>query len=178
MTAERWAEVERERAAERARWRGPQPSTPMPMMARAPAAAGAAPQAMGLAAGGRMKQEIYKDRWGLSAWDQTRSSRCFVHLLAAEDWAALTGQAPPTRPPTAKDYSAAGLPWFDYYAPGQTAVEGSGVLAGLKSWAQVWKTKSQGGAKPAPDNSAPDVVKVVNLGPAKAPRTSNVVREF
>jgi len=35
---------------------------------------------MGLAPGGRMKQEIYEDPHGLDAWDQRHSSRCFVTI--------------------------------------------------------------------------------------------------
>src|SRR4051794_11980884 len=35
---------------------------------------------MGLAPGGRMKQEIYTDPFGLDDWDQTQRSRCFVHI--------------------------------------------------------------------------------------------------
>ncbi|MDA1261115.1 MAG: hypothetical protein O3A20_10915, partial [Planctomycetota bacterium] len=34
---------------------------------------------MGLAPGGRMRQEIYEDPFGLHAWEK-QSSRCFVHL--------------------------------------------------------------------------------------------------
>src|SRR5438093_4839207 len=43
----------------------------------------AAEPAMGLAAGGRMTQQIYADPHGLDAWDQSVSSRCFVTLVDA-----------------------------------------------------------------------------------------------
>ena len=33
---------------------------------------------MGLATDGKMKQGIYEDPYGLDAWDQFRSHRCFV----------------------------------------------------------------------------------------------------
>ena len=74
--------------------------------------------AMGLAPGGRMKQEVYDDPYGLDAWDQRRGSRCFVSLLNTTQWMAITGERPPTEPPTAQDYTACGLPWFDYYGGG------------------------------------------------------------
>jgi len=35
---------------------------------------------MGLAPGGRMKQEVYQDPHGLDAWDQRHASRCFVTI--------------------------------------------------------------------------------------------------
>jgi hypothetical protein len=71
---------------------------------------------MALAAGGRMTQEIHADPHGIDAWDQSVSSRCFVTLVNAVQWHEITGGTPPTRPPTAGDYSDAGLPWRDAYA--------------------------------------------------------------
>lgn len=88
---------------------------------------------MGLAPGGRMAQEIYEDLYNFSAWDLDHCSRCFVHITNSITWRAITGEAPPTIPPTARQYSKAGLPWFDYYAPGNEAIGGSKILQKLKS---------------------------------------------
>ena len=60
---------------------------------------------MGLAPGGRMKQEICDDPYGLDAWDQRHGSRCFVSLLNSAQWMAVTGERPPIEPP-----DGAGLP--------------------------------------------------------------------
>ena len=65
---------------------------------------------MGLAPGGRMKQDIYDDPYGLDAWDQQHVSRCFVTLVNSAQWMAITGERPPTEPPTARQYTKAGLP--------------------------------------------------------------------
>src|SRR6185436_12896414 len=70
---------------------------------------------MGLAPGGRMRQEIYEDPFSIHDWDTENGSRCFIHLVNSTTWLALTGQKPPTQPPTAKQYTKAGFPWFDYY---------------------------------------------------------------
>jgi hypothetical protein len=67
---------------------------------------------MGLAPGGLMRQEIYQDPHGIDAWDESHCSRCYVNLLNSVAYADVTGLRPPTMPPTAADYSAAGLPWF------------------------------------------------------------------
>lgn len=40
---------------------------------------------------------------------------------------------PPDLPPTALDYTNAGLPWFEYYAENLVAFDGSTELAGLDS---------------------------------------------
>ncbi|MFC2172975.1 hypothetical protein ACFLU6_10150 [Acidobacteriota bacterium] len=104
---------------------------------------------MGLAPGGKMKQEIYDDPYGLDAWDLTQSSRCFAHIANSLVWRAITGKNPPFPPPTSKEYSNAGLPWFDYYDEGAQAVEGSDILSKLKSVIQMGKKK---GDVPLPEN--------------------------
>ena len=93
---------------------------------------------MGLGGGGRMRQEIYTDPYGVDAWDQSAGSRCFVHLLEAAQWEEISGGPAPTEPPSQKDYEKKGLPWFDYYAPEKGAVSGSKLLAGLKSWGSMY----------------------------------------
>ena len=53
-----------------------------------------------------------------------------MHIANSLTWRAITGEAPPTLPPTAKQYTEAGLPWFDWYDDSATALDGSGTLAG------------------------------------------------
>ncbi|HEY9786805.1 MAG TPA: hypothetical protein V6D17_15490 [Candidatus Obscuribacterales bacterium] len=94
---------------------------------------GAAPPAsMGLSPGGRMHQEIYEDTFGLNSWDLDSKSRCFVHIANSLVWHSITGTLPPHMPPSASDYSNAGLPWFDYYSDDK-ALKGSAKLGNLKS---------------------------------------------
>ena len=124
---------------------------------------------MGLAAGGRMRQEIYADPYGIDAWDQTHHSRCFLTILNAEAWKWLTGSAPHNSPPTIADYEKHKLPWFDYYAADQKALEGSGILAKVKSTAGLW-LGAAGTRLP---------VKISSVGPDRRPvREADTVREF
>ncbi|MFO0967573.1 MAG: hypothetical protein U0793_18595 [Gemmataceae bacterium] len=125
---------------------------------------------MGLAPGGRMKQEIYEDPFDLSDWDLDHSSRCFVHLANSLHWRAITGEASPTMPPTAKQYSQAGLPWFDYYDEASKPVHGSGILAKLKSVLGMGKAK---GEQLLPENQTCEPKKTVKL----RPRGKDEVRE-
>ncbi|HEV3052057.1 MAG TPA: hypothetical protein VGX50_17235, partial [Longimicrobium sp.] len=124
------------------------------------AAAAPAMMDMGLAPGGRMRQEIYTDRRPLEEWDQRHSSRCFVHIANSLVWRQVTGGDPPTVPPTAEEYTRAGLPWFDLYDERQTAVRGSGTLAALKSVLQLGKEK---GDVPLPENVSTDPSKIIHL---------------
>ena len=88
---------------------------------------------MGLAAGGSMSQEIYRDAFGLDVWDQASGSRCFVTMANSMQWMAITGERPPTRPPTARQYAEAGLPWFLHYDRDREAMAGAERLAALES---------------------------------------------
>ena len=74
-----------------------------------PQAAQAPRQEMGLAPGGRMRQEVCEDSHGLDAWDQSSRSRCFAHVLNSVQYFHVTGSAPPHRPPTAAQYAEAGM---------------------------------------------------------------------
>jgi hypothetical protein len=117
---------------------------------------------MGLAPGGLMRQHIYEDEYGLDAWDQDHGSRCFVHIVNSVQYQQITGRAPPHKPPSAKDYSAAGLPWFEYYDD-RKAIEGSPDLQKLLSVGANWLSKKKG---EMPDNEAavPKVVRTLGVG--------------
>jgi hypothetical protein len=92
---------------------------------------------MGLAPGGRMRQEIYDDPYELEDWQLDASGRCFVHLCNSLVWQSVTGSTPPYPAPTSKHYTDAGLPWFEYYDDSATAVGGSSTLANMKSVTQM-----------------------------------------
>jgi hypothetical protein len=126
---------------------------------------------LGLAPGGRMRQEIYDDPFSIHDWDTEHRSRCFIHLVNSLTWKAITGETPPTRPPTAKDYTSAGYPWFDYYDAEQKALNGSLTLAALKTVLQMGQEKRQA---PLPENQSATVTNLVNL---RARLRHNQVRE-
>jgi hypothetical protein len=119
---------------------------------------------MGLAPGGLMKQDIYQDSKNGESWRMNVKTRCCVHLLNSAQYQHVTGSSPPTMPPTAKDYTEAGLPWFDYYRDAP-ALEGGKPLKGLDSVAALGIKK---GEKPLPENEAVSPKNVKVLTPAGA----------
>ena len=125
---------------------------------------------MGLGAGGRMRQQIYDDHYDFADWDLSTHSRCFVHLTNSMNWQQVTGQQPPTEPPTAETYSQAGVPWFDHYRE-QPVVAGSSVLRGLKSVVTLDKEK---GGQAVPENDSVVIDKVIQL---REPLATGQVRE-
>lgn len=159
MKAERYEELIAPRAMSRQRVR------PLAMHACRISSA-----SMGLAPGGRMKQDIYDDHYGLDAWDQEHASRCFVTITNSAQWLDITGEPPPTRPPTAKEYTEAGLPWFDYYGGDARAISGAEKFKGIKCVAQIDTEK---GDEPK-ENETLDVNHVIRL----RGRNGNQVREY
>jgi hypothetical protein len=124
---------------------------------------------MGLAPGGVMRQEFYDDPHGINAWETGVSSRCFVHIANSAQYKAITGVAPPTKPPSAESYTKAGLPWFEYYAGDLRVLGGSVKLAGLDSVAALGIKKQE---QPLPDNTPVDPKNIVKVGP-----NAHLVRE-
>ncbi|MCP5410098.1 MAG: hypothetical protein H6963_12495 [Chromatiaceae bacterium] len=117
---------------------------------------------MGLAPGGLMRQEIYEDEYGIDAWDQDNGLRCFIHLANSEQYQAITGHQPPHKSPTSRDYTSAGLPWFDYYNDSK-ALPGSDTLSMLTSVAAKMIEKGKGVMS---DNNLvqPKIVKMISKG--------------
>lgn len=121
-------------------------------------------EAMGLAAGGRMKQEIYEDPYELADYDQRHSSRCFVTILNSAAWLAVTGERPPNQPPTARRYTEAGLPWFDYYDADAKALGGAEPFGKVKGVASMAKVTTKA---PIDFEEPLAADKVVKLGPSR-----------
>ena len=130
--------------------------------------------AMGLAPGGRMRQEIYDDPYGLDAWDQRHSSRCFVSIVNSRQWQAITDERPPNQPPTTAHYAAAGLPWFDYYRDLEP-VEATDTLKDISGVAALGAKK---GATPLPDNEPISTGNIIPLGSRRPSRRIRQVREM
>ena len=114
---------------------------------------------MGLAQGGRMRQDIYADPHGIDVWDQTKAERIFIHIVNAELWEKITGEKCPPSPIDASEYNG---PWFDYNS-GEKALQGSGTLANVKPVSQ--KDKEHGFVGQQNDEPLNEAPKVVNLTP-------------
>jgi hypothetical protein len=122
---------------------------------------------MGLAPGGRMRQEVYQDPFAPSDWTQKHVSRCFITIVNATLWSATTGETAPSVPPTASDYTKAGLPWFEYYSPGAVALPGSPRLAKVKS---VKAMSESNGISALPENHSVEVERRIRIHPSRPRR--------
>jgi hypothetical protein len=122
--------------------------------AAAPQAAGSAGAEMGLAAGGRMRQKIYPDDYGIDTWDQTNSGRVYIHIVNSLMYREITGKEPPTTPISAKEYTRHGLPWFDLYDEEKSTLTSSDTLQKVKSVKEMDEEK---GFEPQQDDSSVEV---------------------
>ncbi len=130
-------------------------------------------EGMGLAAGGRMRQEIYADPYSVEDWDLTLRHRCFVHICNSMQWRQITGINPPHPPLTASEYQRYGVPWFDHYRDDLNALDGSSILDSAKSISQIDATK---GDKVLTQNYDLHPELIVQTGNNRRP--SNEVREW
>lgn len=122
------------------------------------------PPAMALGMGGTMRQEIFRDGNPVTAWDQTQTCRCFVHLCNSNTWRQFTHKNPPHPPISAKKYKSAGIPWFDYYRDDQIPLQGSETLAKLKSVHQLGKEQN---TEPLAENTTITPDTIIQYGNAR-----------
>jgi hypothetical protein len=128
------------------------PAVPEDHLLRLCCADSVAAAGMGLAAGGRMRQEIHPDPHGAAVWDTTCPARLFVHIVDAGLYRRITGRPAPETPISARTYAEHGLPWFEEYSDAGD-IAPSEALGGLRSVAE--KDAEHGFA--AQDDSTVDV---------------------
>jgi hypothetical protein len=100
--------------------------------------------AMGLGAGGKMKQDIFPDQYGIETWDPESTGRVFVHIANSMVWRDITGEEPPHTPISSSLYTQYGFPWFDLYDEGKGDIAGSRTLGGVKTIKDIDKDKGFG----------------------------------
>lgn len=97
----------------------------------------AAFERMGLAAGGKLTQDIYTDCHPAYIWNTARTSLINVHILSPDTFEAITHICAHPTPITAKDYADAGLPFFVIEEDMENRLDGSDALNAVKSVSQV-----------------------------------------
>lgn len=93
--------------------------------------------AMGLGAGGHIRQEIYRDEHGFETWEPEPAATVRLELVDALAFAALTGLPMPHPPADAETYTSHGFPWFDLLSPTRKDIEASERLAQVRSIADL-----------------------------------------
>jgi tetratricopeptide (TPR) repeat protein len=93
-----------------------------------PASPLASSPAMGIAAGGSIKQMIISDSYGHDTWD-TNTRRCItIRLINSLVYRQVTGKNPPTEPITREEYEFRQIPWFSHYEDSTPKVSASSLF--------------------------------------------------
>jgi hypothetical protein len=88
---------------------------PLPGAHEAPGRRAAA--AAGFALGGRIRERLFSDPYGIDSWDLQRGIRCRITFLDAVEWLSLTGTWPEHEQTSFNDYAESGWGWFELRAP-------------------------------------------------------------
>jgi hypothetical protein len=126
---------------------------------------------MGMGAGGSMKQEVFKDKYGFEVWDRNAAPaserRVFVHMANSSLYRAITGESPPQPPITAEQAARYGYPWFEHYNDDfDLRVMGSSKkLNGIKTVKEL--AEAQGKQMPGNQSVVVPKCKVVKMNPGE-----------
>ncbi len=118
----------------------------LPVLSRNPAAMKMDLQdgAMGLGAGGQMKQKVYEDRYGYDTWLREEPQEVILYLINSEQFEEITGRKPPDTPVDAATYTSYGYPWFDLYDEHLADLSPSRTLGSVKSAGELDRERGNG----------------------------------
>jgi hypothetical protein len=127
---------------------------------------------MGIAAGGRLQQQILKDRYGIEAWDSQRSRFIDIHIVNSEMYQAITGLEPLSSPVSPEQYQKSGIPWFSHYAESAQSVKAAGAFKKIQSIAEIDKKRGlHGQHQEARRSINPDVIRRIRTPDIKEAAT-------
>ena len=89
---------------------------------------------MGIAAGGLIKQSILEDTNDPGIWEVNNGTIFNLQILNSAAFEAITGEAPPETPVTAKMYAEHGFPYYKIYDEKPSGIKGD--FSGVQSVAE------------------------------------------
>jgi hypothetical protein len=92
---------------------------------------------MGIAAGGRIKQQILEDSYGAESWDEAIFRDVVIHIVNSEVYQRITGLHTPPCPITADSYHRYKIPWYSDYDEKAKAVAPVGVFKRILSIGKI-----------------------------------------
>jgi hypothetical protein len=93
--------------------------------------------ALGLAAGGSIKQQIFEDIYGAHTWDESSFTKVKIHIVNIKTFVSITGEQAPESPITIEDYSSLGIPWYNYQDEAIKSIWGKSKLSKVLSVFQI-----------------------------------------
>lgn len=96
---------------------------------------------MGIAAGGKINQQIIEDLYGFESWDAQAFRGCEIHIVNSEHYFKITGESPPPSPITIGAYQKLGYPWYSHYEEALPAVRPPGIFKRIFSVGAIDKKR-------------------------------------
>lgn len=91
------------------------------------------PREMGIAAGGKLVQDIVQDKSPNYIWNKARAKLLDIHTFHPSYFEAVTHVLAPKTPISTQEYLDAGIPFYAIEDDPDQRLDGSEVLAGVKS---------------------------------------------
>jgi hypothetical protein len=107
---------------------------------------------MGIAAGGRIKQQILEDSYGAESWDEAIFRDVVIHIVNSETYQRITGLPAPPCPITADQYARHKIPWYSDYEEKARAVAPAGVFKRIFPIGQIDKKRGIANDAPSPNH--------------------------
>jgi len=107
----------------------------------AASAASSTPREMGIAAGGRIKQQVLADSYGSESWDELAFREVTIHIVNSEVYQQITGRPAPPSPITADQYARHKIPWYSDYDEKARSVSPVGIFKRILSVGKIDKNR-------------------------------------
>jgi tetratricopeptide (TPR) repeat protein len=112
----------------------------------AASAASSTPREMGIAAGGRIKQQVLADSYGFESWDELAFREVPIHIVNSEVYQQITGRPAPPSPITADQYAQHNIPWYSDYDEYARSVSPVGIFKRILSVGKIEKKRGSDSA--------------------------------
>jgi len=110
---------------------------------------------IGIAAGGQIKQKIYKDNKRANIYDEDARQRVWIHTVSTDLWESITGVVTPITPIVPGIYKKYDYPWFDLYDEHLQELQPTGRFRKLLSVRQLDMSASPSRSSDLPDPTNP-----------------------
>ena len=96
---------------------------------------------MGIARGGKIKQQIMEDTYGAESWDEAAFREVVIHIVNSEVYQHITGREAPPSPITDEQYRSCKIPWYSDYKEKAPSLSPVAVFKRVLSIGQIDKNR-------------------------------------
>jgi hypothetical protein len=96
---------------------------------------------MGIARGGKIRQQIMEDTYGAASWDEAAFRDVVIHIVNSEVYQHITGREAPPSPITDEQYRNCNIPWYSDYQENAPSLSPVTVFKRILSIGQIDKNR-------------------------------------